>query len=225
MNLFEVAAECERQNKIFALVTIVGTSGRTPRHDGRMLVLPDGRFYGTIGGGTAERSAITLALKALASGCGRLEQIQVRQSGMIDVYIDIPIKGRKAVIFGTGHIATAIANLLFGIGFQIFFVDPHALSNGFRCPENMTLVTSPTEVSIDNRTAVIFSNPEDRDKYIDLVLETDCPYIGVLSSKSRPTLDNKRIFQPIGLDIGAETPEEIAISIAAQVLAVLNGKL
>ena len=90
----------------------------------------------------------------------------------------------------------------------------------------MTLLPSDklSETGIDTKTAVIFSNPQDRDKYIEEVLKTESPYIGVLSSKLRPTIDNPRIRQPIGLDIGAETPEEIAVSIAAQILAVMNGK-
>ncbi len=224
MNLYEIAAECERHNKSFAMVTIVGTSGRTPRRDGRMVVLPDGSTCGTVGGGQAERTAISLALDAMEKGRGRRECIQVRESGMIDVYIDVPVRGRKAVIFGTGHIAMAVAKLLFNIGFQISFIDELAKEHGFQCPEGMTLCPSLEEVKLDGKTAVIFSNPEDRDRYIDKVLASSCPYIGVLSSRSRSTLNEARVHQPIGFDIGAETPEEIAVSIAAQILAVLNGK-
>ncbi len=88
----------------------------------------------------------------------------------------------------------------------------------------MTLAPSLQGVELDSKTAVIISNPEDRDKVIDTLLASESPYIGVLSSKSRPTISNSRIFQPVGLDIGAETPEEIAISIAAQILSVMNGK-
>ena len=224
--LFELATQCAKRNRSFSIATIVGASGRTPRKDGRMIVLPDGSTCGTVGGGAVEREVKDIALDAMKTGRGRRVQIQVREYGMLDVFIDVPIRGRKAVIFGTGHIAKAVANVLFGIGFEVFFIDNYAAEHGFACPENMTLLPSdklPT-VGIDNKTAVIFSNPQDRDTYIEAVLATESPYIGVLSSKLRPTIDNPRIRQPIGLDIGAETPEEIAISIAAQILAVLNGK-
>ena len=143
---------------------------------------------------------------------------------MIDVFIDVPVRGRKALIFGTGHIATTLADVLFRIGFEITFIDEFAVSRGFRCPDNMSLASGPDKNRIDRKTAVIFSNPEDRDKYIDEILSSECGYIGVLSSRTRQKIDNIRVHQPIGLDIGAETPEEIAISIAAQILAVLNGK-
>ncbi len=227
MDLFEKATECSRRNKGFSIATIVGTSGRTPRKDGRMLVLPDGRTFGTVGGGNAEREVLSLALKAMEEGRGRLVHVKVRDCGMIDVFIDVPVRGRKAVIFGTGHIAESVADTLFKIGFEIIFVDDNAQERGFVCPQNMTLRGSSDlgSIGIDSKTAVIFSNPEDRDTYIEAILSTDCPYIGVLSSKTRSTIDNPRIHQPIGLDIGAETPEEIAISIAAQILAVMNGKI
>ncbi len=227
MDLYETAAECSKHNRGFSIATIVGTSGRTPRKDGRMLVLPDGRTSGTVGGGKAEREVIQLALEAMKDGRGRLVHVKVRDCGMVDVYIDVPVRGRKAVIFGTGHIAKAVADTLFNIGFEITFVDENASERGFVCPENMALKATSElkDINMDAKTAVIFSNPEDRDTYIDEVLETEAPYIGVLSSKSRATIDNKRIHQPIGMDIGAETPEEIAISVAAQILAVLNGRI
>jgi len=227
MDLYEAAAECSKHNRGFSIATIVGTSGRTPRKDGRMLVLPDGRTFGTVGGGNAEREVVSLALEAMKEGRGRLVQVKVRDCGMVDVYIDVPVRGRKAVIFGTGHIAKAVADTLFNIGFEVTFVDDNARERGFCCPDNMALKATAElkTLGIDAKTAVIFSNPEDRDTYIDDVLETEAPYIGVLSSKSRATIDNSRIHQPIGMDIGAETPEEIAISIAAQILAVMNGKL
>ena len=224
--LFEIATQCARRNRSFSIATIVGAQGRTPRKDGRMIVLPDGRTCGTVGGGAAEREIKEIALDAMKVGKGRRVQIQVREYGMLDVFIDVPIRGRKAVIFGTGHIARSVAEVLFHIGFEVFFIDDYAVEHGFDCPQNMTLLPSDKfrSIAIDSKTAIIFSNPQDRDKYIEEVLETESPYIGVLSSKLRPTIDNPRIRQPIGLDIGAETPEEIAISIAAQILAVMNGK-
>ena len=227
MDLFEIAAECSKHNRSFSIATIVGTSGRTPRKDGRMVVLSDGSSFGTVGGGNAEREVIDLCLQAMKVGRGRLVHVKVRECGMVDVFIDVPVRGRKAVIFGTGHIAKSVAQTLFGIGFEITFIDDNAEARGFACPENMALSKSADldSLGIDTKTAVIFSNPEDRDTYIDAVLSTECPYIGVLSSKSRATIDNPRIHQPIGMDIGAETPEEIAISIAAQILGVLNGKI
>lgn len=222
MDLYEVAAQCARKNRSFSIATITGTSGRTPRRDGRMLVLPDGSSYGTVGGGEAEREVIDLAIQAMKEGRGRRVEIKVRDCGMLDVYIDVPVRGRKAVIFGSGHIARSVADTLFRIGFEITFMDDRA----FDCPPGMTVLpcSALKDLVLDEKTAVIFSNPEDRDRYIQTVLAGSCPYIGVLSSRSRATIDNPRVFQPVGLDIGAETPEEIAISIAAQILAVMNGR-
>lgn len=222
--LFATASQMALYNRSFSIATIVATSGRTPRKDGRMLILPDGSTCGTVGGGNAERDVIACAQDAMAEGRSRRVQIKVRDCGMLDVYIDVPLRGRKAVIFGTGHIAKALSEVLYKIGFQITFVDPLASDHGFECPIGMTLSSSLQGVELDSKTAVIISNPEDRDKVIDTLLASESPYIGVLSSKSRPTISNSRIFQPVGLDIGAETPEEIAISIAAQILGVMNGK-
>ena len=71
MNVFSEAAERERRNLPFATVTIIGTEGTVPRQSGRMVVLPDGTIYGTVGGGMIEKRAVEEAVSALADGSGR----------------------------------------------------------------------------------------------------------------------------------------------------------
>lgn len=218
---FEAAASAEAMNKPFAVATLVGTQGRVPRKDGRMVVLQDGSSYGTIGGGEAERQAVGFALQCISKGKGGMFVMDVKDSGKAQVFIDVPVARRKAVVVGTGHVAMALANEFHRLSFEVVFVDDRDVD----VPQWASIVKKG-DVSplLDDRTAVLFSNPDDVSSLLPCVLRSDAPYIGVLASRKRPSLGDRRVHMPMGLDIGACTPDEIAVSAAAEVMAVLNGR-
>ena len=66
MNLFEKAAELEKRNQAFAMVTITKSEGSTPRSQAKMIVLPDGTTFGTVGGGASEYEAMKRARTCIA---------------------------------------------------------------------------------------------------------------------------------------------------------------
>ena len=225
MKLFEMAAMAESKNKPFAVVTLIATQGRVPRKDGRMVVFADGSSNGTIGGGETEREAIGLAIESLKAGKGGMYQLKVRESGMAEIFIDIPIKRRRVIIVGSGHVGQSLAEEFHRLSFEVFFVD----DRDFDVPEWATLIKkegNDEEIShlIDDKTAVIFSNPDDVYPLLDVVQPTNTPYIGILSSRKRKSFEDRRVHCPLGLDIGAQTPEEIAVSAVAEVMAVFHNK-
>ena len=225
MKLFEQAAIAEIKNKPFAVVTLIATQGRVPRRDGRMVVFSNGEVNGTIGGGEMEREAVQLAVESIKEGKGGKFSLKVRETGMAEIFIDVPIKRRKVIIIGSGHVAQSLAEEFHRLNFEVYFVDDRP----FDVPIWATLVKkegNDEEIGhlIDDKTAVIFSNPDDVSSLLETVQATPTPYIGILSSRKRKPFEDRRIRGPLGLDIGAQTPEEIAVSAAAEVMAVLNKK-
>ncbi len=225
MKLFEQVAIAESKNKPFAVVTLIATQGRVPRKDGRMVVFADGQFNGTIGGGEAEREAIGLAMESLKTGKGGKYQLKVRETGMAEIFIDVPIKRRRVLIVGSGHVGQSLAEEFHRLDFEVYFVD----DRDFDVPKWATQIkkeNNDEEIShlIDDRTAVIFSNPDDVSTLFEVVKSAPTPYIGILSSRKRKSFEDRRVRCPLGLDIGAQTPEEIAVSAAAEVMSVFHNK-
>ena len=225
MKLFEQVAQAESKNKPFAVVTLIATQGRVPRRDGRMVVFSNGQINGTIGGGQTEREAIQLALESIRKDKGGKYFLKVRETGMAEIFIDVPIKRRRVVIIGSGHVAQALAEEFHRLDFEVYFVDDRQ----FDVPVWATLIKkegNDEEIGhlIDDKTAVIFSNPDDVSSLLEVVQATETPYIGILSSRKRKAFEDRRIRGPLGLDIGAQTPEEIAVSAAAEVMSVFHNK-
>ena len=208
MGLYADAAELERNGILFAAVTIIKTEGVVPRQSGRMLVSEDGGIYGTIGGGEIEYKAKLLALDALKNGKGICADIE-QHEGKVSVYIDVPEHKGKVVIIGKGHVGSAIGSLFKGIGWSVKLFERDA--------DESTLLS----LSIDEKTAIIIAGKAGA-HLIPAALSTEAFYVGLLASRSFSTEPDRRLYFPIGLDIGEETPEEIAISVAAEVLSVFN---
>ena len=224
--LFELTAEAELKNKPFAIVTLIGVQGRVPRRDGRMAVFLDGTSSGTIGGGEAEREAIQMAIECIHKDKGGKKMINVKESGKAEIFIDVPIARRKAIIVGTGHVAIALANEFHNLMFEVLFVDDRDVD----VPKWASLVKKTELINslehyIDDKTAVLFSNPEDVDSMIEVLLQTKTPYVGVLSSRKRKTFFDSRVRMPMGLEIGAQTPEEISVAVTAEVMSVFYKKV
>ena len=225
MKLFEQIATAESKNKPFAVVTLISTQGRVPRRDGRMVVFANGETNGTIGGGEMERNAIQLALESIKKGKGGKNLLKVRETGMVEIFIDVPIKRRRVLVVGSGHVAQALAEEFHRLDFETYFVDDRQ----FDVPLWATLVKKTDnneEIShlIDDKTAVIFSNPVDVSSLLETVQATETPYIGILSSRKKKSFADRRIRCPLGLEIGAQTPQEIAVSAAAEVMSVFHNK-
>lgn len=219
MELFEAAASLKRQNLPFAIVTITGYSGVVPRKSGRMLVSQDGRCYGSVGGGDVEKRAREEALLALSSGKNRCIS-ESTGLGVVEMVVDVASPKRKALIVGYGHVGRAIADILFGCGFSLDICETAAIDE----PRAEMIITAPTMVdavnkaTIDSSTAVVVTTKMNSD--LNPILEkSDAFYIGYLASRSRVVMTKKNFSVPMGLDIGAETPNEIAVSVAAEILA------
>ncbi len=164
--------------------------------------------------------------------------------GVLDVFIE-PIKALPAVyIFGAGHIAQPLSRMAGIAGFKVTVVDDRpTFANRERFPEADAIYGESFDEAFsqleagDNSYIVIVTRGHLHDQHVlKWALGTDARYIGMIGSKRKintiykslkeegvPEGEFKRVHAPIGLDIGAETPEEIAVSILAEIVQIYKG--
>ena len=213
-----------------------------------MLVYDDGSIVGTIGGGEVESRVIDLARQAIISGestIGSYDLIDPIKGdpgvcgGSMEVFIDPLNQAIDLVVVGGGHVGKAVVHLAKWLGFRVILNDDR---EEFCTPENVPgadeyiqckLEDLPDQYTFSPRSVLVLAT---RNNQVDVtglpgLLAAPSAYIGVISSKRRWKVtedqllevgvkknDLKRIHAPIGLDINAESPEEIAVSILAEVL-------
>lgn len=225
------------------------------RAGAKMIVFKDGTTIGTMGGGDLEKKAIEEAVETIQEGKPRVisftldmekGKLDMMCGGQLEVYIEPVLPEEKVIIFGAGHITRSLASLMKGIGFKVTVVDDSSdLLQKDKFPGIEDLILTDMEqfardLPSDFRTyIVLLSRGFSRDKEIlnHLILK-DFKYIGMIGSmrkimtikedlRKRGVSEETflKLKAPIGLDIGGETPEEIAISIAAEIIAVKKGKI
>jgi len=216
----------------------------------KMLVYPDGHFIGTVGGGDLEHRVIDEAWMALTDGQPRLLHYNMVDpsrgdpglcGGQVEVFVEPILPDPLVVIIGTGHVGKAIVHLAKWLGFRVAVSDDRVeLCNPESTPEAdayypVSMRELPNHIKIDRRTFLILTT---RGSNVDVdglapLLNSPAAYIGVIGSKRRWSSTVKglkeqgvseenlaKVHSPIGLELQAETPEEIAVSIMAEVLMV-----
>lgn len=245
---YTTIAEALRAGEAIVLATVVHVEGSTPRGAGaQMIVWESGRTLGTVGGGTLEAHVIDDSLAALAAGQSTLREYSLHAGepgalgvcgGQAQVFIQVLQPPERVLIVGAGHVAQPLAQAAVAAGFQVLVVDdrPEFLA-GERFPGARTQLVSFADlcaaVRPDRRTyAVIVTRSHAHDEEVLLqLLGQPLAYLGVMGSRNKVRLlfqhlreashDAKvlaRVHAPIGLDIGAQTPAEIAVSIVAELL-------
>jgi len=252
--LFEALMQAQKKGQGVVLATVVRDKGSVPRHAGaKMLVYPDGKIVGTIGGGEMESRVIREALDILASGLPSLKHYELADpargdpgvcGGQVDIFMEPILPDPTVLVIGCGHCGQALAELAHWLGFRVIVCDDRAdLCNPEVIPHaDEYLVVPPAEIAqkavIHSRTyiaAVTRGSPFDIPMLPDL-LKTPAPYIGVIGSRRRWATTVKqlkqagmdedtlrRVHAPIGLELNAETPREIAVSIMAEIIMLQRG--
>ena len=250
-SIYQALSELEKNNESAALCTVIKSEGSTPRHVGsKMLVYPDGRFIGTVGGGELENRVMKSARESLNSGSAvTLAYTMADPSrgdpgvcgGTVEVFVEPILPPAMIVVIGAGHVGKAVVHLAKWLGFRVAvsddraeFCTPEATPGGDAYyPVEMGKLTE--HLQINPRTYIVITS---RGSGVDAVglpgiLESDAAYIGVIGSRRRwlttvKALKEKgvaedkiaRVHSPMGLELNAETPEEIAVSIMAEILMV-----
>jgi len=255
-DLYELIVELRRRGECAALATIIARKGSTPRRDAaKMLVFPDGRTTGSIGGGCVEAEVCAEALAAMRTGRSKvlgfdLTEDDAEESGLIcggtmEVFVEPILPDPTLTIFGAGHVGQCLAQAAAAVGFKIAVVDDRIkYANADRFPQAGDIYVGPWEevlprVPIRDSSFLVIAT---RGHAFDLIclrhaVKSPAKYIGLLGSRRKVGLffealekegidpaHFERIYAPVGLDIGSETPEEIAVSIAAELIAVRRNR-
>ena len=219
----------------------------------KMLVYADGRFIGTVGGGDLEHRVTDEAWIAISEGTARtLKYSMVDPSrgdpgvcgGTVEVFVEPILPPAMVVVIGAGHVGKAVVHLAKWLGFRVAVCDDRA---EFCTPEATPGADAyyPVEMGaltdhlkINRHTYIVITS---RGSGVDVLgmpslLESSASYIGVIGSKRRwlatvkglkekgiPDEKIARVHSPMGLELNAETPEEIAVSIMAEILMVKGG--
>lgn len=254
MSIFEEICDRQKAGKPFVLATIVRTVGASPRVAGaKMLVYPDGKISGTIGGGTFEKLIIDDCLHLLETGADQIlknynlssagdDATGMSCGGKAEVFMEVSSKPKRLLIFGGGHICQALVKLALDSDFLITVIDDR--------PDILSLYNPPVSIlqtdsdyrehfpSLDGDCFVVIvtrSHKHDQ-PVLEQAVKENCAYIGMIGSRAKiakvlTSLEDsgvdqtvlERVHAPIGLDIKGEGPYEIAVSILAELIAVKNG--
>jgi len=229
----QIAAEDGRA----ALVTVV--SGE--RRGSKLLIRADGTSEGGLGDVELDRIAVKAADDLLWE-----ERSELAEAGDTLLFIDVTAPAPRLVIFGAVDYAAALCRLARAAGWRPFVCDPRSqFATPDRFPEAEEVIAAwPEEAfartgGIDRATyvAVLTHDPKLDDAALEIALRSDAPYVGAMGSRRAQAHRRERLLAagleeelleriaaPIGLDLGAVTPEETALSIMAEVVAVRHGR-
>jgi xanthine dehydrogenase accessory factor len=247
--IYQALSEIEENHGSAALCTVISSEGSTPRHVGsKMLVYPDNRFIGTVGGGELESRVIKAAIESLKSGNAQTLSYTMADpsrgdpgvcGGTVEVFVEPILPPAMIVVIGGGHVGKAVVHLAKWLGFRVAVSDDRP---EFANPESVPGADAYYPVEMGKLTEHLNVTPQtyvvitSRGSSVDAqglpsLLESDAAYIGVIGSKRRwlttvkalkeqgvPEERIGRVHSPMGLELNAETPEEIAVSIMAEVL-------
>lgn len=246
LKLYEEMVLLSRAGAPFALATVINHRGSSPRKAGaKMLMRSDGSILGSIGGGRVEAETIQAAKAALAEGSPRtLDFVLTEEHGFVcggamTVYVEPHGCTPQLVMFGCGHVGKATAALAKGCGFRVTVVDERSeYANREVIPWADELICCKVKEAfaklvLDDNSYVVIATPGHLHDFdaIQGALRSKAGFIGLVGSRrKRQTLlktltdegfttdQQARIISPVGVEIGAETPEEIAVSIVGQLI-------
>jgi xanthine dehydrogenase accessory factor len=251
-DVLEAALRAEESGAPAALVTVIATEGSTPQKAGaKMLVYPDGRIVGTIGGGCVEAEMTWRARQSIEARKPQVASYdltpdQAGEDGLVcggrmQVFIE-PIEGTPTLcLFGAGHVAQPLARMAKASGFRVEVADDRIkFANRERFPDVDLLVVDDFAAAARQMTlgantyvVVVTRGHKGDTEALRAVVGKGLRFVGLLGSRPKlvhlvsaleesgvPAEELAEIHCPLGIEIGAVSPEEIAVSVLAQMIAV-----
>jgi xanthine dehydrogenase accessory factor len=231
------------EGRSVALVTVVTAAGPyTPALGSRALVWLDQEPMGSLHLGALEPRALADAAEALTQ---RRPRMLTYEQGQVELFVEVQRRPPTLMIVGAGHVAQPLATLGKLIDFEVVVIDDRPqYANIERFPQADRVIAAPfgpalRNSHIDADTFVVLvtrGHSHDVESLLE-VLDSLARYIGMIGSRRRvravfdllekeqgiPREKFDRVYAPIGLDIGAETPAEIAVCIIAEIVKVYRG--
>jgi xanthine dehydrogenase accessory factor len=216
----------------------------------RMLVREDGSMAGTIGGGCVEADVWAAAKEVMQTEAPRKLVFHLNNEatydnglicgGTVEVFVEPILPQPMVYLFGGGHVSIAVAKAAYSAGFAISVVDDReAFANRDRFPMAQELYTNFEDAfeklhpNASSFLVIVTRGHKEDMRVLAWAVRTQARYIGMIGSRRKvlsvyKALEKEgyrsdefeRVFSPMGLEIGALSPEEIAISIVAELIAV-----
>jgi xanthine dehydrogenase accessory factor len=251
-NWISALAELQKQGEPCVLVTIIDERGSTPRNAGSKMVVCAAQLFDTIGGGHLEFKAMQIARDMLAEGSQqtRLERFSLGASlgqccGGVNVLLFEPMGQPQAeiAVFGAGHVGRALVPLLASLPCRVRWIDAREQEFPAQIPEGVIRIINDEPVDeVDDLPKGSYCIVMTHDHQLDLELtaailkRNDFTYFGLIGSKTKRVKFEHRLRDrgfdpavlqrmrcPMGLaEVKGKLPIEIAVSIAAEVIATYN---
>ncbi|MFQ5890387.1 MAG: XdhC family protein [Gemmatimonadota bacterium] len=227
-----------------AAVMVTGLSERVRGR--RMLVRLDGRSFGTLGDAMLDREAAEATASLFDTGETRILELPMPSPAeAVELFVEAFLPPPRLAIVGATPVAAALCHLATYLGFSVVVIDPReAFARHDRFPDATEVVRSWPEEGLERAGLDRYLNVVvlAHDRKLDVpalaaALRAGCLYVGQIGGGRTQRLrrealaelgfgesDVDRIHGPVGLDIGARAPEEIALSILGEILAVRHGK-
>ena len=243
---FDRLAALEASGVAGVLITVVEARGSTPRKPGaRLLITDDGRLEGTVGGGAVEHAALAAAAEVRATGQSRLLEVHLGQDlgmccgGSMRLFLERLTPKPPFILLGAGHVARACAPLLASLGFAVHVADGRegfAVADAFPPGTRLHDGVDPSDLDgmpFGQSTHVLVAT---HDHGLDQRLVEGClrrpwAWLGLLASRRKALRTRERclhkgfteeeigrLTSPVGLRLGGQTPQEIAVSLAAELV-------
>ena len=248
--LWATLARWRAEHRRFALLTVVATRGSTPRKSGaHVLLAADGESVGTLGGGAIEHEALERARAVLARGGTALFQRQLSQDlgmccgGEMSIFIEAVEPKPRLFVFGAGHIGKPLVAMATACGFEVTVVDGRSeWADPARFPGAAVRCQDPEDaaraldLAVGDYACVVSHDHALDQRLVQILIRRPLRFLGMIGSRAKQRKfvqrlrghgygdeEIARLHTPLGLAIGAATPEEIAVSVLAQLIAVRRG--
>ncbi len=237
----QALAEAIQQQQPAALATVIEIRGASPAKVGaRIVLLADGTTVGTAGGGKLEASILNDAQEAQSSGQPRLTHYVLAEEGQdaigtlcggeVRVFIQPYLPAPKMIIVGGGHIGRPLQVMGEAAGFNVMVVD---VEPGLANVPGLDAIA----LNQDSYVVLITTDHISDEAALRRVITSPIRYVGMIGSRAKcqTILDHlrtdgytedqlARVYAPIGLELGGTSPQEIAVAILAEIIAVRRGR-
>lgn len=221
----------------------------------KMLVYADGRTSGTIGGGELEARIVAAALDMFADPQPRIIPYALVDpargdpgvcGGEMEIFMEAYQPPATVLVVGCGHVGQAVAGLAHWLGYRVIVTDDrvelatpeHIPDADVYLPGVFADVLLQLTITANTYVVVVTRNVMVDQQVLPRLAPTRAPYIGVMGSRRRwaetqrlllenglPEADLARFHSPIGLELNAEDPQEIAVSIMAEIIKFRRGSM
>lgn len=248
--IYHKILEVLKSGETTALCTVVDTRGSSPLKAGaKMIVWEDGRIFGTIGGGSVEKSTVDDAIRVIKKRTPEhiIHNLKADHNmccgGSMEIFIEPLMPAKKLFMFGGGHVGKAVVKHALDIDFEITVIDPREEIfsdwpfTGYRTVIGDFTRMLPT-LPYDDNTFIVVATPDHPtdNEVLAFCIRKPHRYLGMIGSKNKVSTMKKnlleggmatqeeldRVDMPIGVEIHAVTADEIAISIVAGLIQAKN---